>query len=920
MKAIISSLKIGVVMALSLCTQWSFSQRSDVPKDKTGTYAKPGRMVNFPVSCDPLPQVSCNIIQNNDFDPQTYSDDPFSTNLLPPWQTASGSCTVYPGANTFPFAPPAPATSYVFGYAGYYDSYGQYACESIVQKIPNVIPGHTYVLSFFISHRDYSNNPYIGVDYPLDHFNIHLINCDDYNETFTPNSFVYPTVPANSQQIYCQDNVANHAWKRVFVHFVAQQPNPLRPLNMIWIWPEGDPDPAKHSGMFVALPELFDITNYTNMVQQAANPGCLATLPSCGPEGSYFEWFGPPGSTSIPPTPAGTPVTLDLSNPQNAGTWSLTLSVPGADITTGACNTTGSFTTTVQVLPCGTLPTGPIRIVEIPNIQSAKPADIIRDADNNSIIGYASVDDIEVPDPDAQEVGFGIIKFDPAGNKLFNRQYKLAGKKLFLKKIHQSYDLASANYYYLLAGIRDGITCTCDDEKTLVIKIDKANGNLVSSMVLDGFHQNQLHEPFSLEVAENHLYVMSYGHDKTVAPAASGSKIYIVEVNLANNATRSFYTYDPVSTTSFIKPTTMFDVNWRSPIDPLPVMFYGGLLSPDRNFVDNKPFSFYSCSGCLLNGTVYTYDNDFVKTANVQQFDGILAVVAQGHNGKLYITNSGNGTVAYYNENFELGNEKSIGSLGGFGLGGQTYAMASGRYNTSLSNTTSGYGVMLFDNGGTLFHKKFNDLNQDFAATLADNTIMTANSNLWDNGFDMIAYKAPISLADRNKFYHYYVSPSTCDLNVSFPTVPFTLTTETRLTTVLNNLPVAISTPALTVSAEQPVIITLICYDAGSFTDHGEKKPTIVYTSLQTTNAQGTVLTTSNGQNQNSVKQETKTVSNIKSIELFSTTGQLVKRIGFPNEINSIMNNRAVGVVPGLYFIRILYNNKTTSTLKKLLQ
>ncbi len=526
------------------------------------------------------------------------------------------------------------------------------------------------------------------------------------------------------------------------------------------------------------------------------------------------------------------PVTLESSNDHQI-VFSVACGISGAiSLTATSGNYTDNYVFDFVNGPCPPT-TGPIRIVEIPNIQSAKPVDIIRDIDNNSVIGYASIDNIQVPNPEDQEVGFGIVKFDPNGNKIFNRQYKLTGKKLFLKKITETYNFASTNYYFVLAGIKDGLTCTCDDQKTLVLKIDRNNGDIVSSITIDGFHQNQLHEPFSLGVIDNYLYVMSYGHNKTVSPNPSSSKIYIVEVNLQNNATRSFYTYDPSSTTSFLKPTNMFDVNWMSPIRSLPVLFFGGLISPDKNFINNKPFSFYSCENCLLQGSVYNYDNSYVKTANIQQFDGILAVVSQGHNGKLYFTN-GNGTQAYFNEKFELLTEKSVGSLGGQGLGGQSYGFASGRYNTSESNSTSGYGTILFGNGGEIFYKKFNDLNQNFSLTQADNNIMTSNNSiLYNNEFDMVAYKDPLTFSDKNKFYNYTNLPSSCDINVNFPSVSVNASITNGLTTVLNNLPVSISIANLSITNELPVIITQICYDAGSFSGNdqdfkkkAEAKPT----------------------------------------------------------------------------------------------
>jgi len=379
-RSITHYLSVIIILLLTISALDSFAQIIGTGvNDQTNTYTPKKATMVFPISCTPISSPTCNYIQNNDFNTPNPGDahnaNVFSDELVLPWLPGQGSCEIYPGGNagvnpgSYPghpaifTVPPVPATSFAFGAAGWHYTFNDNISESIVQKIPNIIPGHVYVLSFFIAHKNFSDITIGNIDYPLDHFNIHLISCKDYNETFhpdDPHDYSYPAIPSNSQQIYCQDNITNdNVWHRVFVHFVGQQPDPAYPLNMIWIWPQEDTQVDRVSGMFFAYPELVDLTAYANQVQQAVTPNCIATLPSCGPTGSVFTWVGPPGSTIIPPTPVNTSVTLDLNNPANAGIWTLTLSVPSADITTGACNTTGSFTTTVNVLPCGVPPVWP---------------------------------------------------------------------------------------------------------------------------------------------------------------------------------------------------------------------------------------------------------------------------------------------------------------------------------------------------------------------------------------------------------------------------------------------------------------------------------------------------------------------------------------------------------------------------------
>ena len=62
-------------------------------------------------------------------------------------------------------------------------------------------------------------------------------------------------------------------------------------------------------------------------------------------------------------------------------------------------------------------------------------------------------------------------------------------------------------------------------------------------------------------------------------------------------------------------------------------------------------------------------------------------------------------------------------------------------------------------------------------------------------------------------------------------------------------------------------------------------------------------------------------VSNIQSVEIYNTTGQLLKKVNSGLELYAVLRNgKVAGLMPGLYFVRILYKDKTSKTIKQFFQ
>lgn len=181
------------------------------------------------VSCAPLSNSFCNIIQNSNFNHAPIYDqgDPFSYGQIDNWVATHGTPQVYdPWHPTL--LPPPSATGFAYMYAsGPTISGGPNTGEGIAQKIKKMIPGNQYTLSFYARFSEWLTGAT-----QLDNFVIKLINCTDLN-TFPQSSNNIPVTPTNSQIIFQEINLNNPNWIYKSITFTATDE-----YDIIWMYPE----------------------------------------------------------------------------------------------------------------------------------------------------------------------------------------------------------------------------------------------------------------------------------------------------------------------------------------------------------------------------------------------------------------------------------------------------------------------------------------------------------------------------------------------------------------------------------------------------------------------------------------------------------------------------------------------------------
>lgn len=342
-------LSLALAMPLFFCNSYSQKVPPIITQIITPTNGRPTDVL---INCTNVVNNNCNRILNNNFAPglnYATPTDPFSMNEVPNWVPPGGTPTIYDPV-AFPgnwyTTPPPQATSYAFMGSANDVNIGPIV-ESVAQNIKPVQAGHIYFLTFYKQRKNYTQQG-LGA-YPVDFFDIYLFNCSDFNTYFPPNPLHSPpTVPPNSQHIYCETSVVNDTWERVAVKFTANQN-----YDMIWFSPTEDFSlgAPRYSGLYVTLPELIDVTNFTaGPFIPGTQPTCMGqigTTNNCAPTDALFTWFNPAnqfyssGTTSL--------LSIDVTNPANQGTWTLTMTVSGTSFSNNTCSQTATVSAQVTV-------------------------------------------------------------------------------------------------------------------------------------------------------------------------------------------------------------------------------------------------------------------------------------------------------------------------------------------------------------------------------------------------------------------------------------------------------------------------------------------------------------------------------------------------------------------------------------------
>lgn len=331
---------------------------------------------------------NCNYILNNTFTPNIlyipadhYQDpfDPQIISLIPDWKRSHGSPNIYDGTN-YPNTLPFPNSGYSRMGSGNDPLDGSNYSEGIVEKIPPLSTGSKYALSFF-KKRD----TFTPLNFPTDRFFIILMHCEDYN-SFDPYSNSIPQYPINHQIIYCERRLENTTWEQVFISFV-----PNRNYDMIWIFPQQSTTNQNAGAALFSFPELISLQGFTAGPTPNTSSGqCLVTIgpttPNCSVRNAVFTWYGPSGLAIT--APQNQQIQIDASNPQNIGTWTLSMSVPSA--VNPASNTCSQLLTTVS----STVEVQVCRTESWPKVYSygRLPSSLLKDNSGNFLVKFLELD------------------------------------------------------------------------------------------------------------------------------------------------------------------------------------------------------------------------------------------------------------------------------------------------------------------------------------------------------------------------------------------------------------------------------------------------------------------------------------------------------------------------------------------------
>ncbi len=286
-----------------------------------------------PVNCTPLSFTNCNLITNNtfntnnSFDPNNlqHVDRPFELGLIDDWYATHGT-----PQNSIQFSTDSPPfTGAGVTYMGANATSSGANSEGIIGKLVPLIAGHKYGFSFF---RKITNNSF----FPLDFLNISLMKCDDYDETFLPMGSIPPTLPSQSQIIYCETNISSQTWEQIFVTFIANDN-----YDMIHICPKENLPTSgwlRDSYLLFSYPELIDITNFSAGLAPNISlcPGTKKILgpnpENCSVRNSIFTWKSPSGGT------LGNGQQISVTNSSPSGNYTLEMTVPTSTITNNSCS------------------------------------------------------------------------------------------------------------------------------------------------------------------------------------------------------------------------------------------------------------------------------------------------------------------------------------------------------------------------------------------------------------------------------------------------------------------------------------------------------------------------------------------------------------------------------------------------------
>ncbi len=401
------SLLPKLLLLFILIHSFENSYTQDFTSIKPSLSTSPSSTLNCSSNSDPY---ACNFIKNDQFNNNpTNTTNPFPFGQVNDWVETHGS----PALTNFM----TPLGTPPIGIAGYSSMYSWYSIngtegEGIAQKISPLQQGKFYAMSFFKKLAGASLES-------MGKFYIVLLHCEDYPTIHNYPSYSIPSIPKNSQVIYCENGVSNTDWQQIFNCFRAGDN-----YDLVWIFPVQDLETGSFTGLsgvdFSGL-EIISTTGFSagpTPLPTYANPivNIGPTSPNCGLRNAVFTWYGP--NEQVINADPSQKITVDASDSLQIGEWTLRMTVPANGGRNNPCKQTCNISASIQV-PMARKPwASPIRcdLVSSPNCNLIQNSTFTRVCGPLVSASNASIDPFYMNCIDNWDYAFGT----PQLNAYFN--------------------------------------------------------------------------------------------------------------------------------------------------------------------------------------------------------------------------------------------------------------------------------------------------------------------------------------------------------------------------------------------------------------------------------------------------------------------------------------------------------------------
>jgi Secretion system C-terminal sorting domain len=420
----------------------------------------------------------------------------------------------------------------------------------------------------------------------------------------------------------------------------------------------------------------------------------------------------------------------------------------------------------------------------------------------------------------ADDVRVALVKLDQFGNILFNRGYTIPNSDLRCQQLFYIKSQLYALFYMNtnLAGFY----------KPIVVKIDVANGDIITSDVFDGYTSNGTNTniPISLSVFNKTVGLLSYGYNNNGGIFSDGRCYFIMEKK-GINFLKAFELKNPTTTSGFFFPSNIGLMSPPQFSNSGYFFDFSGIYEDGANFNTRRTFfSSYQKfqSGSATSQTHTGYQVDGIPPANSNIIHWDVPYIA----GQNISSGSGNGfgdvfwdalptqtgtsqINTFYNFAFEL--QANPKNKYNFSVNSLLSVPFGGAYQPTIP-ATAGYvsGFLGVDDitGESILQNNKYRLNVSY---LQPALINLGIDNL--NHSDMISGIVGRAGTTGNKFYYWYNQEPNCSRPIEF--------SKTKKNIVTTNEPFNISEVAVTSS---PITLTVsagpflsqedICHDAFS--------------------------------------------------------------------------------------------------------